>query len=257
MYKIPILAYHGIGDESRNAYNISVDEFTKQMRWLYELQYKTLTLNELEEFHPDTSKLFFILTFDDGYKSNFNIVLPILKEFGFKAIFFISTGLIERNKTFMNWQQVRELHNNGHSIQSHSHSHRFLNHLAEKEVIFELKQSSNLIKENTRMAPTAFSCPGGRYNKRVIEIAKETGYKKMFTSKPYHFMPERNIKSFSLGRFMITKGITINNFKRILEGHRLYLSTLRFKYHLKYLLKISAGDNLYHSIWQKNYWFQL
>jgi len=253
MYKIPILAYHGIGDESGNKYNISVDEFTKQMRWLYELQYKTLALNELEEFQPDSSKLFFILTFDDGHKSNFGIVSPILKEFAFKAIFFISTGLIERNNNFMNWQEVCELHNNGHSIQSHGHSHKFLNHLAEKEVIFELGQSSNLIKENTRMAPTAFSCPGGRYNKRVIKIAKEIGYKKMFTSKPYNFIPERDIKSFSLGRFMITKGITISNFKRILEGQRLYLSNLRVKYYLKYLLKIAAGDNLYHSIWQKNY----
>jgi len=252
MYKIPILAYHGIGDKPGNKYNISVDEFTKQMRWLYALQYNTLTLNELEEFQPNTSKLFFILTFDDGYKSNFGIVPPILKEFGFKAIFFISTGLIEENKTFMNWQQVSELHNNGQNIQSHGHSHKFLNHLAKKEVIFELRQSGNLIKESTHIAPTAFSCPGGRYNKRVIEIAKEIGYKKMFTSKPYHFIPERNMKDFALGRFMITQEITMDDFKRILEGHRLYLSTLRVKYYLKYLLKIAAGDNFYHSIWQKH-----
>jgi len=252
MHKIPILTYHEIGENSKNNYNISVNEFTRQMRLLHELRYNTLSLKELAESQLDPSKSFFVLTFDDGHKSNFNIAAPILKQFGFKAIFFISTGLIDRNDSFMNWRQVIELHNSGHSIQSHAHSHRFLNHLTDEEVIFELRQSGNLIKENTEISPKAFSCPGGRYNKRVMDIAKELGYKRMFTSKPYYFIPERGIGNFLLGRFMMTRGITMSDFRKLSEGNKLFLLSLQLKYNLKYLSKITMGDNLYHLIWKKN-----
>ncbi len=39
-----------------------------------------------------------LITFDDGYKDNFDIAFPILKKYNIPAIFIISTGFIDNNK---------------------------------------------------------------------------------------------------------------------------------------------------------------
>lgn len=49
-----------------------------------------------------------LLTFDDGYRENVSVVLPILRKHNAKAVFFISTGYMEERKLFA-WELIHAL----------------------------------------------------------------------------------------------------------------------------------------------------
>ena len=65
---------------------------------------------------------FVILMFDRGFESIFSKAKPIMDNFGFKASVFIACDYIE-NGEGMNWNQVRQLYNDGYDIQSHGLKH--------------------------------------------------------------------------------------------------------------------------------------
>src|SRR2546423_5604226 len=66
-----------------------------------------------------------VLTFDDSKASQYSVVRPILKRYGFGATFFISEGFgFPTNKQdYMTWAQVAELHRDGFEIGNHTRDH--------------------------------------------------------------------------------------------------------------------------------------
>jgi peptidoglycan/xylan/chitin deacetylase (PgdA/CDA1 family) len=81
-------------------YDISIEEFTRQLSWLRE-RVTWIGENDLLKFSPttfDRNKPLAMLTFDDGYRCNLEVVVPILEEFGVPAIFFVPTQTIETGR---------------------------------------------------------------------------------------------------------------------------------------------------------------
>jgi len=114
-------------------------------------------------------KVFASLTFDDGCQNYFTRFRPILNKYGFKASFYIITkqvGLVNR----MTWKQIKILHQEGHEIGSHTHTHQRLIHLSDKELDFELRESK---KKLTEFKATTLSYPFGDYDSRVVSFAKK------------------------------------------------------------------------------------
>lgn len=124
-----------------------------------------------------------VFTFDDGGKSFHNVIAPILEKYGYKGLFFISTKYIGTG-TFLNEDEIRDLHARGHILGSHAHSHAHLYTLSDAEVEDEWKQSveilSGIIGEPVRYA----SIPNGDKSKRVLEYARKYGIGKIYTSEP-------------------------------------------------------------------------
>lgn len=92
--ELPIVMYHHIlKDQSRlNKYTISPDEFRRDMQYLQDNGYTPVLMQDLllfvQEGVPLPDKPVMI-TFDDGYESFHEYAYPILKEFGFKAVFSV------------------------------------------------------------------------------------------------------------------------------------------------------------------------
>ena len=153
--KIPILMYHEIyRPEERDrlrgltnpSYNTERDAFRRQMAWLFANNVKTLTIDDLISQKSPPEERAICLTFDDGWLGNYLYAYPILMEHGFKATFFIATGLIGK-PPYMTWEHLKEMVANGMSIQSHTATHRPLANMEEKEIIFELLESKKAIEE--------------------------------------------------------------------------------------------------------------
>ncbi|MDN5301285.1 MAG: hypothetical protein PWQ60_799, partial [Thermoanaerobacteraceae bacterium] len=106
---IAVLAYHHIipgqlpkGATSRAV--IPLSEFEAQMKYLYDNGYYTASLKDVEDFIYHKKALpekTVLITFDDGYESNFVYAFPVLKNYNFKAtIFLIGKSIVQKEEPF-------------------------------------------------------------------------------------------------------------------------------------------------------------
>ena len=89
-----------------------------------------------------------ILTFDDGWKSQFTNAKPILDKYGFKAALYIVCNYIGNKPGYMGWNQVKQLNQDDLDIGSHSMNHLRLDMLSTKDAKFEVAQSKKCIEEH-------------------------------------------------------------------------------------------------------------
>ncbi|MFH0764084.1 MAG: polysaccharide deacetylase family protein [Candidatus Omnitrophota bacterium] len=188
------LAYHSIGEcMSREAgaelYCVSAENFKAQMECLHNNN----------------------ITFDDGDMTNYTKAYPILKEFGVKAHFFIIGEWVGR-PGYMDWAQIRELHNSGMVIGSHGMTHRILTELNDEELNYELRESRSILEDEMSQAIDYLSIPRGFYNKKIIDKAEEIGYKAVFTSDI------KDKDGFKFGRISIKRDWSLAKFIRILNN---------------------------------------
>jgi peptidoglycan/xylan/chitin deacetylase (PgdA/CDA1 family) len=85
-----------------------------------------------------------ILSFDDNRKGDFTYAKPILDKYGFKATFFIICGKTT-DKGAMNWQEIASMQSDGMDIESHTMTHKHLNHLSANALNFEIAGSKQCL----------------------------------------------------------------------------------------------------------------
>lgn len=124
-----------------------------------------------------------ILTFDDGHASNYEAARILKEEFNSTADFFINTSTIG-SKNFLSWQQVKDMHSWGMSIQSHGHEHKYLSDMSRDEQQVQLKRCKELIEDQISDAVTIMAPPGGRYNQDTLDLVHDLGYEHISISKP-------------------------------------------------------------------------
>ena len=90
-----VLAYHEVMPDSNYAYCVTSASFAEQLRLLDSLK-KNKSLDAQ-------------ITFDDGEQSQYHNVLPLLAEYGFKARYFVTPGLIGTAAKFLGWEDLRAL----------------------------------------------------------------------------------------------------------------------------------------------------
>lgn len=126
------LAYHDIEDHGRNQLFVAVrtDLFVSQMHWLHDNGYQPVSVDQILAARQGGKPLppkAVLLSFDDGFRSFYTRVYPILKAFGWPAVWapvggWVSTppghtvnfgGVAEPRKQFANWEEVREMSRSG------------------------------------------------------------------------------------------------------------------------------------------------
>jgi peptidoglycan/xylan/chitin deacetylase (PgdA/CDA1 family) len=98
-----------------------------------------------------------VLSFDDNRKGDLVYAKPILDKYGFKATFFIICNKT-RDKYSMNWEDIAAMHNDGMDIQSHTMTHKHLNHLSANALNFEIAGSKQCLA-NHGYNTTSFAYP--------------------------------------------------------------------------------------------------
>lgn len=191
-----ILIYHRFGDDRYPTTNVSTEAFVDQMNFLRDNNYTVLPLAELVSMVKQDREIparSVVITIDDAYASVYENAWPILKEHGYPFTVFVYTGGVERNYgDYMNWDQLRELKEQGVDLQDHGFSH---NHLAFKpadmgEVGYRAMISGDLAKSMALFSrelgdtPRFFAIPYGEYNDIVIDEAKNMGFEAVFSQDP-------------------------------------------------------------------------
>jgi peptidoglycan/xylan/chitin deacetylase (PgdA/CDA1 family) len=118
-----------------------------------------------------------ILTFDDGYKSQYTNAKPILDKYGYKATFYIVCNYVgngdgqDHPNARMSWEDITALSNEGYDIGSHSMSHPNLDLLSEKGMEYEIGGSKQCLLDQG-INPISFAYPinTGTEDATVIDI---------------------------------------------------------------------------------------
>ncbi|AYF54241.1 polysaccharide deacetylase family protein [Clostridium botulinum C] len=210
---IPVIMYHSIKYEKNNCVRLSKENFEKQMKYLKDNNYTTLTLDELHNFFEKNipvPKKSVVLTFDDGYKDNYETAYPILKKYGFKATVFVITNCIDTGE-YLTSEQLKELDKNGFDVESHTANHETLTELTydkQYDTVFKSKEKLEKLL-NKQVKYIAYPC--GKYNNDTIKAVKNAGYKMAVTTDGR--WSDKSDGIFTLDRVFISGFHNINTFK--------------------------------------------
>jgi peptidoglycan/xylan/chitin deacetylase (PgdA/CDA1 family) len=176
---IPILAYHSL-DPKRfpNKLAISPGLFRKQMLWINQSRCQVIGLEACAkgEWKESFWERKIAITFDDGYLDNYQQALPILKEFGFPATFFVTTEDVGK-EGFMTWDMLREMAKvPGIEIGSHTLEHKSLSDMPGTEARTSVVVSKKVLEEKLGREIKAISYPCGSFNEGIVEMARSAGY---------------------------------------------------------------------------------
>lgn len=197
---VPVLNYHRVDSGIRHSLVVPPEEFKKQMQYLHDEGYHTITLDELYEYVTKGTQLPdkpVLITFDDGYIDNYQYAMPILKEYNMKATLFMITGSIGENR-FVNLEQLKEMQANGIDIQSHTVNHKDLRNMPLQQVRDELISSKAVLEDRMKHPVRYIAYPGGFANKDIDTIAEESGYRMAFNVKAGNVEPGQDL--FNLPR---------------------------------------------------------
>ena len=142
------------------------------------MQKQNQELSEVETLQPIPDGLV-VLTFDDGNKSDYTYVGPLLKRYGFGATFFITEGLnfLNSKAHYVTWEEVRELHNEGFEIGNHTRHHKNVNTQSKGELLADLIHIDERCEEYGIPVPETFGYPGDSRGPEAVEVLTEKGFR--------------------------------------------------------------------------------
>jgi peptidoglycan/xylan/chitin deacetylase (PgdA/CDA1 family) len=212
---IPVIMYHSIDYEEGNELRVPKEKFREQMKYLKDNGYTTLTMGELYNFMTSNKPIpekSIVLTFDDGYKDNYENAYPILKEFGLKGTVFIITNCIDKDKGFLTSKELKEMDKNGMDIESHTLNHDKLGELPYNKQVETLKGSKEFLEKLLNKKVKYIGYPYGKYNNDTIKATKDTGYNIAFTTESGWANKQQGI--YKLHRVYISANHSIKEFER-------------------------------------------
>ncbi len=235
MNTMPVLLYHNFcsdTDKNKDGLSVTWSNFKEQMDWLYQ---NAITVVSLEKMLAEAQywkteeeaaraqgavspgiKKKVVLTLDAGDMSNYHFALPILKEKGFSATFFVTINDIGKSGK-MDWPMVYDLFRQGMGVGSHGLTRSYLTAHNNYTLLNELLMSKQILEKYIRKRVDFLSVQQGFYNQRILTIARDVGFKAVCVSDSgYCDFFDENL--FLLKRFAIRKNYSLNDFKSIVSG---------------------------------------
>jgi peptidoglycan/xylan/chitin deacetylase (PgdA/CDA1 family) len=182
---VPVFVYHRVARHApgqtigQRLLDVDPGVFQQQMDELARGRHPVVSFSDLIEELEGRRELAagsVVLTFDDGWKNQYDEAYPILKRHGFTATFFVYTTAIGNGPAFMTWDEVRALQRDGMTIGAHSRTHPVLTR-DEISLTDEINGSRADIQRNVGVVPDAFAYPYGSWDIRVVDAVRAAGFR--------------------------------------------------------------------------------
>jgi peptidoglycan/xylan/chitin deacetylase (PgdA/CDA1 family) len=237
--QVPVLSYHHIVSREDlsdshyikgklNPMVVLKEDFEKQMAYLKEEGYTSLTLSELYDFlagKKDVPAKSVVITFDDGYKDNYVEAYPILKKYNFTAVSFIITGYVTSKlhpyvPEEIQYLSLKEIEEGCDVFDYQSHTYNL--HQREKnrfnqDASYLLTKEANQIEKDLRTSirqldgrKKAFAYPYGEYSPKTINSLINLGFRMAFTVEKK--AAERGDRIYEIPRLPVVAETTIEEF---------------------------------------------
>src|SRR5437868_12945463 len=224
-----VYGYHRFVNQVRRPdTEITPQAFEQQMQ---ELKNRGITVISMQDFlawkrgEKNIPPRSAVITFDDGWKSQYEVAWPIMKKYGYPFTMFIYTEGVRGGSLgggeAITWEQLADMRDNGVDIEGHSATHQDLREghtitlitggkrsrtkvtgpQYEQWMQNEVVGSKQLLEQRLGIKVNCFAVPFGNYNEHVKEIARNSGYEAMFTvyGQPITFTSPMD----SIGRYAI------------------------------------------------------
>ncbi|PYI45515.1 MAG: hypothetical protein DMF11_11740 [Verrucomicrobia bacterium] len=228
--QVIIFCYHRLVDKIRYpGTEITPAAFEAQMKELKDHGITVIGMQDLLAWKRGEKNIpprCAVITFDDGWKSQYEVAWPIMKKFEYPFTMFIYTEGVRGGSLgggeAITWEQLADMRDNGVDIEAHTATHQDLREghnimLAspggkrtrtkltgpqyEQWVQSEVVGAKELLEQRLGIKVNCFAVPFGNYNEHVKELARNAGYEAMFTvyGQPITFTSALD----SLGRYAI------------------------------------------------------
>src|SRR6266481_5292530 len=225
-----IFCYHRLVDKIRYpGTEITPAAFEAQMKELKDRGITVISMQDLlawkrgEKNIPPRAA---VVSFDDGWKSQYEVGWPIMKKYGYPFTMFIYTEGVRGGSLgggeAITWEQLADMRDNGVDIEAHTATHQDLREghtimvanpggkktrtkltgpQYEQWVQNEVVGCKQLLEQRLGIKVNCFAVPFGNYNEHVKELARNAGYEAMFTvyGQPITFTSAMD----SIGRYAI------------------------------------------------------
>lgn len=248
MPSVPILLYHnqqasGFQFKTKAVveqhYCLNMAQFEQQMAYIAEQGFNSLLPQQMRTPLPEKP---IVISFDNGHESQHRLALPILKKYGLRAVFFITTDYIEQDN-YMTVAQLRDLQQQGMEIGSHGVSHQSLDDVPNIEIEHELTESQKILSRLLKKKIVSFSMPNGKVH---AEMKHRTAsyYRHVFGGHFGFYQPEKG--RFNIPRLAIKRGLTFEQFQNLLQQNPALIRQLYWQDRLLSVAKFVLGKEAYH-----------
>lgn len=206
-FRLPVLMYHHVVPDGHkcNEMTVTAGRLEQDLRWLAENGYETVLPRELAAGAPLPEKPV-LITFDDGYRSNYELAYPLLQKYQAKAAIAIMVYMQDNwAGGFLSWDMCREMTASGlveigsHGYKIHNLDDRMGKSVAgrasgvrrekgesdadfQRRVLEDLRYSHQRIAMELGSAPSFFAYPFGKtdpdadaYLKSLFPVTVVTG----------------------------------------------------------------------------------
>jgi len=225
--RVPILLYHRFGPIASDSMTVTTNTFEAHLKYLMTNGYKVIPARELIDYYlgkrlpPHPTSV--VITVDDGHKSVYTDMFPLIKKYHIPVTMFIYPSAISNASYAMTWSQLKEMRETGlFDFQSHTYWHP--NFKIDKKrltpteyasfVEMQFKKSREKLEKELDVRVNMLAWPFGIYDDELIQKAMETGYVATFTMEQHPASHLDNV--MALPRYLMTNGERNNPLETIL-----------------------------------------
>ncbi len=223
--RVPVLMYHYLStppddaDIYRRDLSVPPELFAAQLDRLLAEGYTAVTLYQvmdaLQRGAPLPEKPV-VITFDDGYRDNYENAFPLLRARALPATIFVVTDFIdEQRPEYLTWDMAREMLQNGIAIESHGRNHASLAGQADDYLVWQALGSLETLEFELGVRPRFLSYPAGEYDQRTIDVIHSADFWAAATTEQGLMLD--NAQPFELPRIRVRNTTTPDDLIRLLS----------------------------------------